>query len=84
MASGGGDVDVPRPRAQESTGQRRRHRQAASLPLDVIADIAARSDPATLVRCAATCSDLRGRVDDPGFRLRLRHADRFVPSLTYA
>ncbi|XP_025801799.1 uncharacterized protein LOC112881352 [Panicum hallii] len=57
--------------------------QAASLPLDLVADIAARSDPVTLVRCAATCGDLRGRVADPGFRrrLRLRQADRFVPSL---
>ncbi|CAL5084544.1 unnamed protein product [Urochloa decumbens] len=76
MAGGGGGA--PRP-----PGVRRPRDQAASLPLDVIAAIAARSDPATLVRCAATCGDLRGRVADPGFRrrLRLRHADRFVPSL---
>ncbi|CAN6185648.1 unnamed protein product [Urochloa humidicola] len=82
MASSGGDV--PRSRAQESNqwGHRRSH-QAASLPLDVMADIAARSDPVMLVRCAATCIDMRERVADPAFhrRLRLRHADRFVPSL---
>ncbi|CAN6200158.1 unnamed protein product [Urochloa humidicola] len=55
----------------------------SSLPLDVMADIAARSDPVTLVRCAATCIDLRRRVADLVFhhRLRLWHADRFVPSL---
>ncbi|TVU37386.1 hypothetical protein EJB05_10698, partial [Eragrostis curvula] len=55
----------------------------ASLPLDVVLEIAARSDPVTLVRCAATCRAVRRRVADPTFwrRLRLRHADRFVPSL---
>nr|CAB3455239.1 unnamed protein product [Digitaria exilis] len=79
-----GGVGAPRPRAQAQTSAqpRRRRHQAASLPIDVIAAIVARSDPATLVRCAATCGDMRGRVADPGFRLRLRHADhRFVPSL---
>jgi hypothetical protein len=84
MASGGGDDVITTPQAQESPmGGRRRRHQTTPLPLDVIADIAARSDPCTLVRCAATCSDLRGRVADPGFRprLRLRHAGRFVPSL---
>ncbi|CAL5084548.1 unnamed protein product [Urochloa decumbens] len=81
MAGGGGD-EAPRPPGQATGGRRRRH-QAASLPIDVMADIAARSDPVTLVRCAATCSDVRGRVADPAFRrrLRLRHAHRFVPSL---
>ncbi|CAN6185669.1 unnamed protein product [Urochloa humidicola] len=81
MAGGGGD-DAPRPLGQATGGRRPRHK-AASVPLDVMADIAARSDPVTLVRCAATCSDLRGRVADPAFRrlLRLRQADRFVPSL---
>ncbi|KAL6657419.1 hypothetical protein ACP70R_005199 [Stipagrostis hirtigluma subsp. patula] len=63
---GGGGGDVARSRTQ---AMGRRRRQTTSLPLDVIAEIAASSDPATLVRCAAT-------------RLRLRHADdRFVPSL---
>jgi len=57
-----------------------------SLPLDLLPEIAARSDPATLVRCAATCKELRRHIADPAFRasLRLRrHADqRFVrPSL---
>ncbi|OEL26348.1 hypothetical protein BAE44_0012631 [Dichanthelium oligosanthes] len=54
-----------------------------SLLLDLILDIAACSDPATLVRCAATCKDLRRHTADPAFRrrLRLRHCDRFVPSL---
>ncbi|CAL5085278.1 unnamed protein product [Urochloa decumbens] len=80
--AGGGSGDAPKPPGQASGGRRRRH-QAASLPLDVMADIAARTDPVTLVRCAATCGDLRGRVADPAFRrrLRLRHADRFVFSL---
>ncbi|RLN35854.1 hypothetical protein C2845_PM03G15450 [Panicum miliaceum] len=45
-----------------------------------IKEIAARSDPATLVRCAATCGDVRRRVAG-GQALRLRHAGRFVPSL---
>ncbi|TVU37383.1 hypothetical protein EJB05_10695, partial [Eragrostis curvula] len=55
----------------------------ASLPLDVLLEIAARSDPVTLVRFAATCRAVRRRVADPTFwrRLRLRHSDRFVPSL---
>ncbi|CAN6206179.1 unnamed protein product [Urochloa humidicola] len=84
--SGGGDV-VPRPPRPQAAarGARRRKPQTPSLPLDIVLDIAARTDPATLVRCAATCSDVRGRVADPAFRrhLRLRHAaaGRFVPSL---
>ncbi|KAL6657129.1 hypothetical protein ACP70R_004909 [Stipagrostis hirtigluma subsp. patula] len=76
MAGGG---DVVRSRAQ-ARGRRRR-RQATPLPLDVVLAIAARSDAATLVRCAATCADVRSRVaDDPAFggRLRLRRTDRFV------
>ncbi|OEL33376.1 hypothetical protein BAE44_0005609 [Dichanthelium oligosanthes] len=52
------------------------------LPLDIIADIAARSDAATLVRYAATCRDARRRIvdDDPNFRglLRLQPTDRFL------
>ncbi|CAN6349253.1 unnamed protein product [Urochloa humidicola] len=54
------------------------------LPLDLVLEIAARSDPPTLVRCAAASKDLRRHVADQAFRrrLRLRHADhRFVPSL---
>ncbi|KAL6896939.1 hypothetical protein ACP4OV_007511 [Aristida adscensionis] len=53
---------------------------------DVVLEIAARSDAPTLIRCAATCRGMRGRVvGDPAFlrgRLRLRHATgRFVPPL---
>ncbi|KAL6657128.1 hypothetical protein ACP70R_004908 [Stipagrostis hirtigluma subsp. patula] len=75
---GGGAGDVARPRTQ---ARGRRRRQATSLPLDVVLAIAARSDAATVIRCAATCADVRRRVvDDPTFggRLRLRHIDRFV------
>ncbi|KAL6896547.1 hypothetical protein ACP4OV_007119 [Aristida adscensionis] len=74
MPGGGGGG----PRTQ---ARGRRRRQATSLPLDLIAEIAARSDAATLVRCAATCRDVRGRAaEDPasGGRLRLRRTDRFV------
>ncbi|CAL5085289.1 unnamed protein product [Urochloa decumbens] len=85
MAGGGEDVvpRPPRPQAAARGGRRRKH-QTPLLPLDVILEIAALTDPATLVLCAATCGDVRGRVADPSFhrRLRLRHvADRFVPSL---
>ncbi|CAN6169144.1 unnamed protein product [Urochloa humidicola] len=84
MVAGGDDVQRP-PLAQAAARVGRRRHQAASLPLDVMADIAARTDPATLVRCAATCIGLRGRVADPAFRrrLRLRHADCFVPSFLH-
>ncbi|KAJ1280862.1 hypothetical protein BS78_04G264700 [Paspalum vaginatum] len=77
-AGAGGYVPIPRAQARG-----RRISQTASLPLDIVLDIAARTDPATLVRCAATCRDLHARVADPGFQrgLRLRHADCFVPSL---
>ncbi|CAL5084554.1 unnamed protein product [Urochloa decumbens] len=86
MAGGGGEVvpGPPRPQAAARGGGRPRKRQTPSLPLDIVLEIAARTDPATLVRCASTCGDMRGRVADPAFRrrLRLRHAaDRFVPSL---
>nr|CAB3459700.1 unnamed protein product [Digitaria exilis] len=63
----------------------RRRNHAASIPLDLVLEIAARSDPATLLRCAAACRELRRHISDPIFfhgRLRLRrHADQFVPSL---
>ncbi|CAN6200164.1 unnamed protein product [Urochloa humidicola] len=75
MAAGGDDVQRP-PLAQAAARLGRRRHQAASIPLDVMADMATRTDPVTLVRCAATCIDLRGRVADPAFR----HADCFVPS----
>ncbi|KAM0858607.1 hypothetical protein ACQ4PT_047729 [Festuca glaucescens] len=53
------------------------------LPMDLLLEISARSDPVTLVRSAATCKDLRRHIADPAFhrRLRLRPADRFVPTL---
>ncbi|CAM0876477.1 unnamed protein product [Alopecurus aequalis] len=53
------------------------------LPADLLLEIAARSDPVALVRCAATCKDLRRQIADPAFHpcLRLLHADRFVPTL---
>lgn len=54
------------------------------LPVDLLLEISARSDPVTLVRCAATCKVLRCQIADPAFhpRLRLLHTDgRFVPTL---
>ncbi|EMS67552.1 hypothetical protein TRIUR3_04486 [Triticum urartu] len=63
---------------------RGRRQTAASVPLDVLVEIAVRTDPATLVCCAATCVDMRRRVKDYtglGGRLHLRHSDRFVLSL---
>ncbi|KAM3317801.1 hypothetical protein ACQJBY_035488 [Aegilops geniculata] len=72
---GGGGA---RPRTQAARGRRQ---TAASVPLDVLVEIAVHTDPATLVRCAATCVDMRRRVKDYtglGGRLHLRHSDRFV------
>ncbi|RLN33510.1 hypothetical protein C2845_PM03G15440 [Panicum miliaceum] len=79
MPGGGGDGDVLRSPAPARGGRQQRHPRW--LPLDVVVAIAARSDPATHLRCAATCRGARRRVaDDPGFlaRLRLRGTDRFV------
>ncbi|TVU37398.1 hypothetical protein EJB05_10710, partial [Eragrostis curvula] len=85
MQGGGGggdgdDVSRPRPQAAARVGRRQHQTQTPSLPFDIVLEIASRSDPATLVRCAATCREARRRVadDDPAFRLRLRHTDRFV------
>lgn len=67
--------------ARMRTQARGRRQQYQKLPFDVLVDIAMRTDPAILVRCAATCIDMRHRVkDDPGLhgRLRLQHGDRFV------
>jgi hypothetical protein len=77
MAGGGGDVVVPvSPRARQPRGGRRRYKAAACLPLDVIAEIAALSDAATLVRCAATCRGARRRIaEDPNLHARLRLSD---------
>ncbi|XBI42972.1 hypothetical protein VPH35_107804 [Triticum aestivum] len=73
----GGGRDA-RSRTQVARGRRQK---AASLPLDVLVDIAARTDPSTFVRCAATCVDMRCRVKEYiSLRgpLRLQHGDRFV------
>lgn len=71
---------LPRPRRQRPRTRRCKH---AWLPLDLLLEVAAHSDPATLVRCAATSKELRRHIADPAFRrrLHLRHAGRFVPSL---
>ncbi|KAM3297341.1 hypothetical protein ACQJBY_039292 [Aegilops geniculata] len=69
-----------RSRTQPATARGRRQ-TTTSLPLDVLVDIATRSDPTTLVRCAATCVDMRCRVKEYislRGRLCLRHGDRFV------
>ena len=49
------------------------------LPMDVLLEISVRSDPVTLVCCAAACKDLRREIANPAFhpRLRLRRADVF-------
>jgi hypothetical protein len=61
-----GAAILPRPRKRP----RRCKHAPLSLPLDLLSEVAARSDPVTLVRCATTCKELR------------RHAQRFVvPSL---
>ncbi|XBH59686.1 hypothetical protein VPH35_114379 [Triticum aestivum] len=68
------------------TQARGRRQQHQSLPFDVLVDIATRTDPATLVRCAATCVDMRCRIKDvPGLHgcLRLRHGNRFVLPLLH-
>ncbi|TVU39283.1 hypothetical protein EJB05_12694, partial [Eragrostis curvula] len=67
-------------RTTEARGRRQHHPTTPSLPLDIVLEIAACSDPATLIRCAATCRDVRRRVADEAFhpRLRLRRTDRFV------
>ncbi|KAL6642594.1 hypothetical protein ACP70R_020775 [Stipagrostis hirtigluma subsp. patula] len=56
---------------------------APRLPSDLLLEIFARTDPATLVRCAATSKDHLRRVADPAFLRRHRHLlrGRFVPSL---
>ncbi|CAN6176543.1 unnamed protein product [Urochloa humidicola] len=78
MPGGGGRDDILR---SPAPARGRQQRQPKWLPLDVVAEIAARTDAATLVRCAATCKSARRRIaDDPSFlgRLRLRHTDRFL------
>ncbi|KAL6637976.1 hypothetical protein ACP70R_025548 [Stipagrostis hirtigluma subsp. patula] len=45
-----------------------------ALPVDILLEIAARVDVATLVRCAAASKPLRRDILDPAFRRRRRHA----------
>ncbi|KAF8658222.1 hypothetical protein HU200_059444 [Digitaria exilis] len=56
-----------------------------TLPTDLVLEIALRTDPATFVRCAATCKDVRRHVvvANPSVLRggRLRHGHRFIPSL---
>ncbi|KAK3136211.1 hypothetical protein QOZ80_5BG0429780 [Eleusine coracana subsp. coracana] len=63
--------------------------ESSFLPIDLVLEIATRSDPITLVRCAATCKALRRHVAALApaagrlhLRLRRHAADgRFVPTL---
>ncbi|TVU37381.1 hypothetical protein EJB05_10692, partial [Eragrostis curvula] len=74
--AGRGDIARPRPQARG-----RQQHQTPSLHFDIVLEIAASSDPATLVRMATTCREVRRRVaDDPTFRgrLRLQRTDRFI------
>ncbi|KAG2659336.1 hypothetical protein PVAP13_1KG346700 [Panicum virgatum] len=59
--------------------------EASPLPLDLLLEIFARSGPATVARCGATCKFLRRHVADRGFLRRLRAAssDRFLLGLLY-
>nr|CAB3458882.1 unnamed protein product [Digitaria exilis] len=74
MVGGGGGVS-----SLGAQAGGRPKRQTPPLPLDILLEIAARSDPATLIRCAATCRDMRRRAADPAATFRLRHTGgRFV------
>ncbi|XP_044405425.1 uncharacterized protein [Triticum aestivum] len=64
--------------AAPSQAARRRRQKAASMPLDVLVDIAVRTDPATLVRCAATCMDRVKEYISLHGPLCLQQGDRFV------
>jgi len=59
--------------------------EASQLPLDLLLEIFARSGPATVARCGATCKLLQRHVADRGFLRRLRAAssDRFLLGLFY-
>ncbi|PUZ73330.1 hypothetical protein GQ55_2G465900 [Panicum hallii var. hallii] len=70
MPGGGGGGDDVLLRSPAPAGGGRQQRHPRWLPLDVVAAIAARSAPATLVRCAATT-----RASSPA---TLRDTDRFV------
>ncbi|CAN6353224.1 unnamed protein product [Urochloa humidicola] len=60
--------------------------QRQGLPMDVMVEIAWGTDPKTVVRCAATCKELRRHIFDSSSsrcrrHLRLRRGDHLVPSL---
>ncbi|KAF8653021.1 hypothetical protein HU200_062456 [Digitaria exilis] len=58
-------------------------REPPDLPLEILLDIFARADPATVIRCAATSKLLRRHITNPSFHQHLRknHAVGFVPAL---
>ncbi|KAF8693585.1 hypothetical protein HU200_038988 [Digitaria exilis] len=58
-------------------------REPPDLPLEILLDIFARADPATVIRCAAASKLLRRHITDPSFHQHLRnnHAEGFVPGL---
>ncbi|TVU51482.1 hypothetical protein EJB05_02914, partial [Eragrostis curvula] len=62
---------------------RKRPRAAGHLPTELLLEIVGRTDPATVVRCAATSKELRRHIADPAFHgcLRLRRSKCFIPSL---
>ncbi|CAN6335844.1 unnamed protein product [Urochloa humidicola] len=71
-----------RPRKRPRLGQHPTPPPLPPLPLDLVVEIAGRTDPATLVRCATACKDLRRRIGDTArFRHRLRHGNHFVRAL---
>ncbi|CAL5021271.1 unnamed protein product [Urochloa decumbens] len=60
--------------------------EASPLPLDLLLEISARCDPATVARCGATCKLLRRHVTDPPFLRRVRavsSSNRFLVGLLY-
>ncbi|CAN6278975.1 unnamed protein product [Urochloa humidicola] len=61
--------------------------EASLLPLDLLLEISARCDPATIARYGATCKLVRRHVTDPAFLRRVRAASsssgRFLIGLLY-
>jgi hypothetical protein len=47
--------------------------EAPTLPTDLVLEIIARSEPHVLVRCAATCKDLRRDILSLPFIRRISH-----------
>ncbi|KAF8693587.1 hypothetical protein HU200_038990 [Digitaria exilis] len=59
-------------------------RELPDLPLDILHHIFARTDPITVVRCAAASKLLRRHITNPSFHQHLRnnhHGEGFVPVL---